>query len=122
LTKLTGDKVHEIFRDCLFREGEDTANHVRADGIIWTVGFHPDRLKSWEATIISLLDELPDKFKEGASFLEACDDKHGEQWTGMHQHMEQLFQLGLAINKVNCLAPREVWSLLPGGMPYYRCI
>jgi len=33
--------------------------------------------------------------------------------------MEKLFLLGLAIEKVKCLMPREVWPALPGGMPYY---
>jgi hypothetical protein len=70
-----------------------------------------------------MLAELPDMFKEsgggGWSFLNACDDRHGNQWTGLHQRMEQLFQLGIGIDKVECQLPREVWPALPGGMPYY---
>ncbi len=70
-----------------------------------------------------MLDELPDSFKKsgggGMSFQNACVDKQGNQWTDFHQRMEQLFQLGIGIGKVELLMPREMWAMLPGGMPYY---
>jgi hypothetical protein len=73
--------------------------------------------------IETMLDELPDEFKKtgggGMSFLNACNDKHGNQWTDLHQRMEQLFQLDIGIGKVKCLMPREMWGILPDGMPYY---
>lgn len=120
---LTAERVNEIFLDCLFRDGENTSNHVMAEGIVTNVGFHPDRLNSHKDEVVAMLDELPDEFKKsgggGWSFLNACDDKHGNQWTGLHQTMEQLFLLGIALGKVKCQLPREMWSVLPGGMPYY---
>lgn len=123
---LTSEKVEEIFMDCLFKEGEDTSNYIKAEGVIHSVGFHPGRLASHREEIKTLLGELPGAFKTsrggGMSFLNACNDKHGNQWTGLHQHMEQLFQLGIAIGKVKCLLPRNMWSALPGGMPYYVVI
>ncbi|NQT49448.1 hypothetical protein HQ571_02010 [Candidatus Kuenenbacteria bacterium] len=70
-----------------------------------------------------MLAELPDEFKEsgggGMSFMNACYDRNGNQWTGMHKRMEELFQLGIGIKKAKCLMPRASWSALPGGMPYY---
>jgi hypothetical protein len=120
--KLDAGRVEEVFLECLFRDGEDTTNHIRAEGITSTVGFHPDSLESHKAEIEAMLEELPDEFKSsgggGWSFLNACNDKHGNQWTGLHQRMEQLFQLGIAIGKVEYQLPREMWSVLPGGMPY----
>ncbi len=117
------ERVNEIFMDCLFQVGEDTNNHIKAEGITRNVGFHPERLESYRAEIVAMLDELPDDFKEsgggGMSFLNACNDKHGNQWTGLHLRMEQLFQLGIGIGKVKYPMPREMWSVLPGGMPYY---
>lgn len=117
------DKVNVIFIDCLSRKGEDASCTVTVEGIRSTVGFHPERLKRWEETIITLLEELPDDFRQsrggGMSFLNACNDRHGNQWTGFHLRMEQLFQLGIAIGRVKCLLPREMWRVLPGGMPYY---
>lgn len=121
--KLTPQRVEEVFFACMFEDGEDTSNNVVAEGVTSTVGFHPDRLESNSGAIVELLGELPDVFKAsgggGMSFLNACDDKHGNQWTGLHQTMEQLFLLGLASGKVVCLLPREAWDALPGGMPYY---
>jgi hypothetical protein len=123
MSMLNGEKVRSVFMDCLFQEGEDSSKHIRADGVVTNVGFHPGRLEQHRAEIVEMLDELPDQFKEssggGWSFLQACDDKHGNQWTDFHQRMEQLFQLGIGINRVKCLLPRELWKALPGGMPYY---
>ena len=122
-TVLDPEKVNTIFMDCLFKEGEDTSKYVKAEGITMNVGFHPERLESHKAEIATMLEELPEDFKEsgggGMSFLNACKDKHGKQWTGLHQRMEQLFQLGIGVGKVKSLMPREMWGALPGGMPYY---
>lgn len=120
---LSSETVETIFKDCLFKKGEDTSKHIKAEGIMTNVGFHPERLESNRAKIEAMLDELSDEFKEsgggGMSFLNACNDKHGNQWTSLHQSMEQLFQLGIGIGKVKCLMPRNMWNTLPGGMPYY---
>ena len=122
-TALSAGHVNTVFMDCLFRDGEDTSQHVKAEGIVRNVGFHPERLESHRAEIVAMLDELPEQFHEksggGWSFLNACNDKHGNQWTSLHQTMEQLFQLGIGIGKVKSLMPREMWGGLPGGMPYY---
>jgi hypothetical protein len=121
---LESKRVAQVFINCLFNEGEDTSNHVPADGIMSKVGFHPGRLEQHKAEIQAMLAELPDEFMAskggGMSFLNACMDRHGNQWTGYHGTMEQLFQLGLATKAVVCLMPRELWEALPGGMPYYQ--
>jgi len=120
--KLTSKEVKAVFLNCLFRMDEDTSNYVKAEGIITNVGFHPTRLKSHKEEIEKMLDELPDEFKKsgggGWSFLNACNDKDGNQWTGLHETMEQLILLGIAIGKVKFQLPREMWKVLPGGMPY----
>ena len=121
-TVLDPQRVEAIFFNCLFKDNEDTSNRVVAEGIVNTVGFNPERVERHKAEIAALLDELPDQFMKssggGWSFLNACNDKHGNQWTGNQQRMEQLFQLGIAIGKVEYQLPRDVWSELPGGMPY----
>ena len=120
---INAERVEVIFRNCLFRDGEDTREHVKAEGIMTNVGFHPVRLNGHKVEIEAMLGELPDDFKKsgggGMSFLNACNDKHGNQWTGLHVRMEQLFQLGIGIGKVEIPLPRAVWHALPGGMPYY---
>ena len=123
MNELDPEQVNKIFADCLFRKDEDTSKHIKAEGITMTVGFHPERLENHKVEIEAMLGELPEEFKKssggGWSFLNACNDKHGNQWTGLNQRMEQLFQLGIGIGKVQSLLPREAWSILPGGMPYY---
>jgi hypothetical protein len=122
-TVLSAKRVDEIFHACLFKDEEDHTNFLPGSGITTNVGFHPGRIEEHKAEIIEMLNELPDVFKEsaggGASFLEAYNDRHGNQWTGMDRAMEQLFQLGLATGKVSYLLPRSAWSALPRGMPYY---
>lgn len=118
---LSSERVETIFKDCLFRDGEDTSEHIVAEGIIRNVGFHPGRIKEHHQEIHDLLAELPDTFRDsGWSFLNACMDKHGNQWADLHRTMEQLVQLGIAIEEVEYCVPRDAWSLLPGGMPYFK--
>ena len=122
------NEVDAIFKDCLFLEAELDGNGkpkiepVTAEGITGKFGFHPDRLKSYSTKLTEFLKELPDGFHKklggGWSFLNACETKNGEQWTGLHQRMEQLFVMGIALGKVKYSLPKEMWSILPGGMPY----
>lgn len=88
--------------------------------------FDKIRLEKNKGAIKSMLDELPDDFKEskggGGSFLSACMDKDGEQWTGLQAIVEELFLLGIAIGAVRLVLPRKMWGMLPGGMPYYVII
>lgn len=120
--KLTADKVHEIFMKCLFEEEESKENYVEGEGVMIKVGFHPNRLKEAESDIIHLLEELPDEFKQsgggGWSFLNMCNDKHGNQWADLHTTMDELVCLGNAVGKLQFQLPREIWQALPGGMPY----
>lgn len=120
---LNAELVGAVFQDCLLKDSEDNnQDRIEAEGI-GKVEFHSGRLESHRAKIEEMLDELPDEFKRelggGYSFLAACNNKHGQQWTSFHQRMEQLFLLGIGIGKVKALFPRELWPALSGGMPYY---
>ena len=119
--KLNSETVREIFLDCLFKENENRYNAIMAAGITFSVGFNPIRLNKHKEDIVQLLDNLKDEFKQdlggGYSFLEACCDKYGNHW-GEHRNVEELFLLGIAIDKVEYLLPRELWMTLPGGVPY----
>jgi len=114
--------VEEIFVDCLFRDNEDTTDHVVAEGIMMKVGFNPDRLNTHQSQIEAMLAELPDDYREsgggGMSFLNACVDRHGNHWTGMQLTMDKLFMLGIAIGKAQYLMHRDMWYAFPGGVPY----
>lgn len=121
--KLTAENVKTIFLDCLYRGKELTVDCVRVDGIMNVFGFIPGRLKKHRDEIYEILKQLPEGFQKesggGMTFLNACSDKEGNMWTGLHTTMEQLMTLGMAIDKVKYCMPRDMWMALPGGMPYF---
>lgn len=129
---IDANEVERIFGDCLYRDEELKEGNpypsgmVEVQGVLNRFGLHPGRLASHTEEISDMLDELPDSFRSltggGMSFLNACEDKHGEQWTSLHQRMDQLFVLGQGIGRVQCLLPRDLWAKLPGGMPYYMIL
>lgn len=122
---LSAKKVNKIFQDCLFVDGEDVSKKITVEGILVASDFNLDRLNSHKNEIVNMLNELPMEFKQhkqggggGWSLLKACNDRHGNLW-GEHEQIEWLFKLGIGIDQVKYLMPREMWSVLPDGMPYY---
>lgn len=122
------EEVHAAFLDCLFLEEEITDGKppktaVLVEGIQATFALHPMRLMRKREQVGKWLFSLPEQFRAdkggGWSFLNACYDVNGEQWTGLHQRMDELFCMGLGLGIVSRLMPREMWDVLPGGMPYY---
>lgn len=119
---LTAENVSTTIKKCLFTDEEDMSVHVKAEGVIRNYGFHPERLKAQESQIVELLNQLPAVFHQGTgdgcSFLAACEDRNGNLW-GQHTDIEALMCMGIAIKRVQMLMPRNMWPLLPGGMPYF---
>lgn len=138
---LSADRVEAIFFDCLFQDNElsdERAEAIRAtpeappDGVIVTRGIvtssalHTGRVETHREEIVAMLNELPTEFLSvelggagGWSFLNACLDKNGVQWTGLHQTQDRLVQLGLAVGAASYLLERSMWAAFPGGMPYF---
>ena len=125
------EEIQKVFKDCLFRkeEVEDDGKTVKnpgdkidVAGIVAKYGLHKGRVESHRKEIVEWLNQLPDEFHQygggGMSFLNACYDKEDNQWTGLHERMEMLFVLGIAIKRAEWNMPRELWPSLPGGMPY----
>ncbi len=121
------EQVNSAFLDCLYRseeivDGKQPDDAVIVEGILQKFGFHPQRLESHREQVTKWLLALPDQFLEskggGWSFLNACNDRNDEQWTGLHQRMDQLFSLGIALGLAAYPLPRDMWDVLPGGMPY----
>lgn len=124
--ELTAKNVKEVFIDCLFKDteivkGKPVVEPIKVEGITSNFGFHPERLKGHKKQIAELLWELPFEFFKGRggswSFLNACMDKHGNQW-GEHRNIEQLFCLGIGLNMAKYVFPRKMWPVFPGGLPY----
>lgn len=118
---LTAKKVTEVLEDCLYDE-EPGDNAKIVEGVINNYAFNPDRLEVNKSKIADLLSDLPDEFKAasggGWSFLNACNTKDGVQW-GEHMNIEQLLALGIATEQAKIMLPRDMWSMFPGGMPYF---
>lgn len=122
--RLTAERVSTVFNDCLPHEGEEGYTLQSVEGVLRSAAFVPRRVAEHRAEIRQMVEELPEEFRAdseggGWSFLQGCTDRHGNQWTDLHATVEQLFMLGLATGDVIELAPRGVWRMLPGGMPYY---
>lgn len=120
--KLTSEAVDEMMGKCLFADDESMDDAIKVDGIVNNYAFHPGRIAEHATEIGDMLAELPNEFQAsgggGWSFLNACIDKDGNQWTGLHQQQERLFALGIAAGKARWLVPREMWAVLPGSVPY----
>ncbi len=118
---LTAVRVEELFLQCLAATAGEGS--IVVQGIVNTAAFRPEAIEEHREEIGALLAELPEPFQEngggGWSFLNACDDKHGNQWTGSQRTVEHLFMLGLASGQVTELVPRDLWPTISGGMPYY---
>jgi len=127
-------QVKMIIFDCLYTSeevkalnlppGEAPKDAVTAQGIMRGFGFHKGRLESHREEVKAILDQMPLNFfskaqggGEGWSFLQLCMTRDDEQW-GEHPSMEELVCLGIGLNMVQFLLPREMWRGLPGGMPY----
>lgn len=122
--RLDPAQVEATFKDCLFETAEEANRRgVKVEGIVFDAMLNPAKLEEHRELITAMLMELPDQFRKsgggGWSFLQACDDRHGNQWTGLHQTMSMLFILGEGIGMVKPQLPKDMWPILPGGMPYY---
>jgi len=116
--KLTAQNVTDTLIACLYNEGEPTHDAVKAEGVMLRIGFNPTRLDQQKENIVSMVNDLPEEFKLGMSFLNACMTREGVQW-GEHRNVDELICLGQAVGAIQMLAPRWAWPMLPGGMPYF---
>lgn len=118
---LTADKVTELFAYV-----HDDHGAIEEKIFDRTYRFDAVRLADNQDIIREMLLELPREFMKtgggGWSFLNACNDKHGCQWTGLHQTMAQLFLLGMTIRMVVPTLPPELTDILPGGVPYFTIL
>jgi hypothetical protein len=125
--KLTAERVRDTLTYCLFNmdeivDGDPPEDAIMVDGIVNPFALHPGRALEKRGEIAEMLSQLEDGFFAGRgggmSFLRACYTRDEEHW-GEHRDMDALFVLGLAVGLVTHALPREMWSALPGGMPYF---
>jgi hypothetical protein len=122
---LNPQHVEDVFEACL---AHGAASHptCTVQGIVHTANFAMTELERRHVEIAGMLAQLPNEFQPhetggggGWSFLNACMDRDGNQWTGLHLTMEKLVLLGMATDQVAWCLPREMWRALPGELPYF---
>ncbi len=130
MLELTVRNVETVFKECLFTDDELDEHRrpkpgleiAEARAVVHSFGFNKARLETRKEEIRQLLSQLPANFREGVgegwSFLNACLREDGTQW-GEHVNIEQLLALGIATEQAKILMPREMWSIFPGGVPYF---
>lgn len=118
---LDSEDVMSLYRECL--ASKNSTETIEVEGIRTKSAFDTEKIIKAKPQIRMMLNELPAPFFEstggGYSFLAACNDKNDRQWADLHSTMETLFTLGLACGYVTLLLPRDMWHVLPGGVPYY---
>lgn len=119
--ELTGVNVERIFRDCL-AESVVVENAIQIEGIVRTLVLDREKVESHREEIKGFINQLPSQFLlnggGGWTFLNLCMREDGVQWTGLHLIQEQLYALAAALGMAKIQLPRELWSALPGGVPY----
>jgi len=107
---LTSDNVRSVFTQCLAGDSND---YVEIEGIAHSFRLSKSKLEEHKDEIKDMLSHLPKEFFTGTgsgyTFLAACNDANGNQWTGLHLVMESLFVLGIGLGVCRYLhTPRNV--------------
>lgn len=122
MSALNAERVEQLFDLCKSNGIQVTGGKV-VEGIMRKVHFDTAKLAEHKKEIGDMLADLPEQFQEkgggGWSFLNACQTKEGERWTGMHVTMDKLVMLGIATGQAKFLLDRDLWAAFPGGMPYF---
>jgi hypothetical protein len=116
-------RVLDIYRDCAnleLLENSSTAIRVQKVTSDDEVCFDPECLNTHRQEIISILDQLPGTFRPGSggdSFGAMDSDEYGAPWTSSLADVECLLLLGVAIERIEYVDPREIWDKYPRS-PY----
>ena len=123
---LNSENVAKLFSSCLFDDeytGENQPSKeywAEGGGVVRQFVFDIRKIKNHKEDIKSLLDQLPNSFKDnmiGDSFIMMPFTKNGYQW-GEQRNAEQLMTLGVASGYLQ-VSPRKVW-MCTHGVPYIR--
>ncbi len=104
---LSGKNMHEIFLDCLCENSGDSSNDgIRVVGYMTILTFDPKKLSTNKERIDLMYQEMPDvllkKFYWDILFPDGCyERKDGTIWTKLNFQADQLFQLGVAVGKID---------------------
>ena len=105
-TRVLKKRVPEIFFKTLRKENEEG---IQVFNVSLFAIFSPSKLKHYKKEVKEMLNELPEKFKSdsGDMLCHAVFNKYGKRWTHSRDEAEMLLQLGMAVEKVECLVKRR---------------
>lgn len=121
---LTSEAVVAVMNDCMYEDVDSVLENgmLAPEAIVHRYVLNGEKLETHRNEVIGWINELPKEFlKDGGggwSFLNLCMKADGTQWTGLHLIMEQLVVLAEGLGLAEIQLPREMWSVLPGGVPY----
>ncbi len=125
MTKLTAEAVEAVLLSALPETKDTQGECVEIQGVMGTFRLQKRSLQEQSLTIKELLAQLPNEFYAdeggGWSFLNMCTTANGSLW-GQQRDVNNLIVLGLGLELVSFLMPRELWEALPGGMPYVQIV
>lgn len=116
-------RVRDHFEAISVASKEDLNDEsVQVEGLVHNFAFDPKALTEHREAYLALCEDLlSDHFKKsgggGWSFLNLPMGKDGEQW-GEQRDAEIFLCMGIAHGVAEYCAPKAMWSLLPGGVPY----
>jgi hypothetical protein len=91
-------------------------------GILHSYSLDVAKVASHRGEIVAMLEQWPEEFFDngggGWTFLNLCETRDGVLWTGLHLRCEQLCVLADVLGLLSYPLPRDMWSMMPGGLPY----
>ncbi len=120
--KITAQNMAKLTEDaleyCLFKEGDNSKSRLEVEGIAHNYVFDSSRLEEKRELIMDIINELPEEFKEGSSFLNLCMNRYGQQWYDFQMTGEDLVVMAIGLGLMRYYFPKPFWNILPGGVPY----
>lgn len=122
---INAEQVKNILRDCLFPEmPADDTKCIGIPSVTRVFALNPSKVELHRSEIFTILRELPLEFwdqksggKDGYTFMSLPFDRDGNQWGGQLR-ADELMALGLATGYMRYMFSKEMWMMLPGGVPY----
>jgi len=130
---LTGDALDEVMKDVLalqeetiWRDGTQQLENFKdfhiVHGLVSAYSLHKERLELHRPQVIYWLGLLHETFRQnGWTFLQVPFLANGIQW-GSQKDADILMVLGMGLELVYPLLPRELDSSLAGGLPYFKFV
>jgi hypothetical protein len=116
---LSSQTIDDLMHDCLTEDSDG----LTVEGVVNNYVLDKKALETHREDLKALAAQLPLEFHMstggGWSFRNLCMNREGVQWTSFHHVQEALCVLLIGLDVAEWVLPREMWQILPGGMPYF---